>query len=66
MIVIVPTDPPNLPSVDYSVTTTYHWAQFDKNITYEFGNNPVDGFKEVYGPYMFEKGIGLSGDKQVN
>ena len=66
MVVVVPTDNPALPSVEFGVTATYHWPQFDKNVTDEFGENPVDGFTEVDGPSMFKKAIDLSGtDEEV-
>ena len=60
MIVIVPTDPPNLESVEYGKTATYHWPQFQTNVTDEFGATPTEGFKEVNGPSMFKKGMELS------
>ena len=57
---VVPTDPPDLPSVQFEDTTTYHWPVFNKNVTNAFGENPTEGFTEVDGPNMFKKGIELS------
>ena len=66
MIVVVPTASSVLPSVEYGVTSTYHWPQFDKNVTDQFGENPVEGFTEVTGPSLFKKAIGLSStDEEV-
>ena len=52
-----PTDPT---SVEYGVSTTYHWPQFDKNVTDQYGQNPISGFTEVNGPGLFQKAIQLS------
>ena len=59
---MVPTDPPQLDSVLFEDTATYHWPQFNKNVTNAFGENPTDGFTEVDGPNMFKKGIALASD----
>ena len=64
MIVVVPTDPPDLGSVLFEETTTYHWPQFNLNVTDAFGATPLEGFSEVDGPNMFKKGIGLSKEDQ--
>lgn len=64
MIVVVPTDPPELGSVLFEETTTYHWPLFHKNVTNAFGENPTEGFTEVDGPNLFKKGIGLSSDDE--
>lgn len=64
--VVIPTDPPNIETVEFQFTSTYHWPTFNLNVTDEFGNPINEGFDVVNGPSLFKQGISLSGDQVRN
>ena len=56
---VLPTDDLDLGSVDFAVTTDYHWERFDVDAT-----DKTNGFEVVQGPFQFGKANKLEKEKQ--